>query len=250
MNIKGLVLPPDINVIVFILGLLLLKRYTKFAKSLIVLSLASLFVLSLPPVTRLLLLSIETIPPISEYPDKQSSAMIVVLGGGVYNNAPEYDSAHISGSALERLHYAVKLHRKTGLPLLVSGGNPKSNQPSGAEIMQIALNEHYAIQDVYIEIQSRTTYENALYSMPILKINDIDTIILVTTALHMKRAIKVFANHDIKIISAPTIYYSAMYKDSHPWYDIMPNVGSLSLSRRVLHEWLGMLWYSVRGYNK
>lgn len=249
MGIKHLVLPPDINVIVFIIGLLLLKKYTKLAKSLIILSLASLLLLSLSPVTRLLLLSIETVPPISQLPGKNTKTMIVLLGGGIYKNAPEYRGEHIYKRSLERLHYAAKLHRKTDFTILATGGSPLEQERSEAEIMQSAFKDHYAITDVLIETQSRTTYENALYTIPILKINDIDQIILVTSALHMQRAISVFDNQGIDIIPAPTVFHSAMYQAHHPWYDIMPNADSLSLSRQVLHEWLGMVWYSMRSYN-
>lgn len=249
MQLKQLILPPDINVIAFILGLLLLKKHIKFAKGIIVLSLASLLLLSLPPVTRLLLLSIETVPPISQLPVKNSNTMIVVLGGSIYKHAPEYGGAHIYRRSLERLHYAAKLHRQTDFPILATGGSPLEQDHSEAEIMQRALKEHYAITDVLVETQSRTTYENAFYTIPILKINDIDKIILVTSALHMQRAISVFENQGIEILPAPTVFYSAIYQQHHPWYDIMPSANSLLLSRQVLHEWLGMIWYKLRGYN-
>src|SRR6476661_6580186 len=47
---------------------------------------------------------------------------IVVLGGGVVRDAPEYGMAQPNGFLLARLRYGARLARNTGKPLAFSGG--------------------------------------------------------------------------------------------------------------------------------
>ena len=55
--------------------------------------------------------------------EAQRAGAIVVLGGGRYDEAPEYGDDTISLAGLRRVRYAAVLQRRTGLPVLVSGGS-------------------------------------------------------------------------------------------------------------------------------
>ena len=121
--VETLVLPPGFNMAAILVALLILRRWPKGAVTLILIATASLYVLSLPSLARALATSLETYPPLSIEAVKTSGAgAIVVLGGGIYANAPEYGADTLSSGALPRLRYGAYLHHLSALPILVTGG--------------------------------------------------------------------------------------------------------------------------------
>jgi uncharacterized SAM-binding protein YcdF (DUF218 family) len=55
-----------------------------------------------------------------------------------------------------------------------------------------------------LEDRSRTTLENLLFSQPILAENGIDTVLIVSDPLHMRRAIEIAERLGIDAAPAPT----------------------------------------------
>jgi len=117
----------------------------------------------------------KSIPPCSDkdvvvvtQADLESAAAIVILGAGLYLDAPEYGEDTISGSALERVRYRAFLHRATGKPLLVTGGRPSNTTLSEAEAMQKTLESAFGVAMRWIEDRSLNTRDNADYSRMIL----------------------------------------------------------------------------------
>ncbi|MBU3736829.1 MAG: YdcF family protein, partial [Methylobacterium sp.] len=110
-----LVLPPMSLLIAMALGISLRNR-CRWAIRLAWLALASLWALSMPWVGASLLASLESFQADPLNPEAQA---IVVLGGGIHANTPEYGGDTLKSQTLERLRYAARLHRLTGLPVLV-----------------------------------------------------------------------------------------------------------------------------------
>jgi uncharacterized SAM-binding protein YcdF (DUF218 family) len=85
----------------------------------------------------------ETLPGLVEFragePLAEATAAIVVPGAGTCFNAPEYGGDTVNRFALERLRYAAALHRKSGRPILVSGGRPAGNDVAEAVQMKTRL---------------------------------------------------------------------------------------------------------------
>src|SRR5690606_8592540 len=68
---------------------------------------------------------------------------IVVLGGSLYFKAPEYAGRdRVNYVTLERLGYGAKLHRETGLPVLVTGGAVNDHLPEGV-LMRDSMQEDF-----------------------------------------------------------------------------------------------------------
>jgi len=66
--------------------------------------------------------------------------------------------------------------------------------------------------------------------------------LLVTSASHLPRAVACFRAADWDVIPYPTDFRSG----STPWsYDLVANLGKLDLAA---HEWLGLVYYRLRGY--
>lgn len=235
-------LPPLILILLLAAGLILQRRRPRLATSLIVLATGALYALSTPWVGGLLQKSLEISAPLSPA-QLQAADAIVVLGGGGRIAAAEYGSDTLKGISLERLRYAAHLHRASGLPILASGGNPHGGTLSEGRIMQHILQNEYGISPRWIEDAALTTWDNARLSAPLLKAQNIQRIVLVTHAWHLRRAAPLFESQGLKVIPAG-IQFSGARIDSI--LDLLPTPAGLRDSSFALHEWLGILWYKLR----
>ena len=91
------------------------------------------------------------------------------------------------------------------------------------------------------ENKSLDTYENAKYSKKLFKDLNIKnpTILLVTSAYHMKRATKLYEQFGFKVIPIPTDF-KISYEEKTLW-DLLPNIGAFKKSYIALHEYFGLL---------
>jgi len=97
--------------------------------------------------------------------------------------------------------------------------------------------------DVFQESESRTTYENALFAIEEIRQQGYQEIILVTSALHMRRSVQSFENNEVTIIPAPVNY---LFENTQPGLlNILPNRFSFDHNLRALHEWIGLLYYKI-----
>jgi uncharacterized SAM-binding protein YcdF (DUF218 family) len=168
---------------------------------------------------------------------------IVILGGGRQRNAPEYEDHDVPySSSLARLRYGAHLQRRTGLPVLVSGGKPDGAAESEAQLMARALREDFSVPVRWVESDSDNTAQNAFHSAIQLRQAGIGHILLVTDAVHMPRAYQVFTRAGLQVSAAPTNYLA---RGPLKAIDFVPNAVALRDSSYALHEWLGLLWYRL-----
>ena len=234
--LSALALPPLSLILLALLGLLLTRRHPRTGRWLAGLSLLSLAMLSVPAVSIALMRSLETHPPIQAAQLARVQA-IVVLGGGIYYSAPEYGGDTVGRHSLERIRYAAHLHKKSGLPILVSGGAPFGGRPE-AETMQEALERDFSSKVRWTEKRSNDTAENASLSGATLWAAKVTRIALVSHAWHLPRAIALFEKQGLEVIAAPTAFT--------PWPPMsaalfLPSADALARSNMALHEWLGIL---------
>lgn len=241
----ALLLPPMNLILVCALGLWMRRRWPRLGLALSIAALVVLTVISTRFGASLFITPLERLnPPLLSAKEVNAQA-IVVLGGGRISAAPEYGGQDIPGAAtLQRIRYAATLQRETGLPLLVSGGQPDGAAVSEASIMARVLQEDFSAPVKWIEAASNNTAENAQYSFRILNAAGVRRILLVTDALHMQRAKLVFEQMGLEVIPAPTIFIST--GRSTP-ADFLP--GSLHNTSYAMHEWLGLAWYGLRYRN-
>ncbi len=239
--IESLLLPPGGLILLFLLCLSLRR---KRMSTLLLFITLTLFYLSSIPFTQFWLYRyIQPYPAV--IPKQLKAEAIVVIGGGRYLNATEYGADTISQLTLERVRYAAWLQKKTNLPILASGGRPLGGEFSEAELMTKVLREEFSAKVVWLETESRTTFEIAVHSASILAKQHINHIALVTHAYHMPRAVEVFKNSGFFVTPAPTILLDANPHD--PWYaNWIPGVRASYLNRLYLHEIAGRYWYRFR----
>lgn len=240
-TIATLLLPPLSLLLLLALGLFLLYRRRKLAWPLIVSSFLLLWLASTPYVAEggLHLLEARTTPL-----GKQDADAIVILGGGTYFHAPEYDGLDtVSKHTLERLRYGARLHRETGKPILVTGGKPLGNSLSEAQQMKAVLEQDFQVPVRWTEDSSNNTYENAQHSRQILQAQGIRKVYLVTHAWHMPRAAEVFRRAGFEVIEAPMAFATRYQNDLLVF---LPRTSSLHDSSIFTHELIGLLWYRVK----
>lgn len=170
---------------------------------------------------------------------------IVVLCGGKRIGSAEYGGDTLNGISLERLRYAAHLHRTSGLPILATGGKPTGGTLAEGRIMQHVLQSEYGIPTRWVEDAALTTWDNARLSAQQLKQSQVQRIVLVTHAWHLRRAVPLFEAHGLTVIPAG-IQFSSTRLDSI--LDCLPTTTGLRDSTFALHEWLGIMWYKLRSF--
>ncbi len=244
-----LLMPPAVIVLVGLLGFLLHIKWRFFGLILMAAAFAALWVLSLPLTGWQLLAALERgVKPLEAADNIQKAAdiqAIVVLGGGRYTAAPEYGSADtVSAESLVRLRYAARLHRRTGLPILVSGGPVFGERTAEAVLMQQVLERDFQIKAKWVEDRSRNTLENATYSKKLLEAEGIRRIYLVTHAWHMPRAEWAFVHAGLLVTPAPTAFTTLDKAERGP-LGYLPSARGLYRSQLALHEHLALRWYKL-----
>lgn len=243
--IKEWLLPPGSLLILLVLGLLLWRRGV--GRLLVALATLALYGLSIPQASAWLAAPLETDPSVSGTQIRAAGAQaVLVLMAGRIRHAPELGGRDaLSALSLQRLNHAVRLHRQSGLPIVVSGG--AAPDEAGAEGLAMLaareLTEVYGVQPLLVEARSGTTRENALYSAALLEARGIRTVALVTHAWHMPRARYSVEQAGLKVIPAGTGFASANRNRPGTASDWLPTAKALALNRNLLHEYLGLLWY-------
>jgi uncharacterized SAM-binding protein YcdF (DUF218 family) len=166
---------------------------------------------------------------------------IVVLGGGVNSQAPEYGQPTLAPEAMARLLYGVHLSRSVHLPIAYSGGKgwaAPQTQTTEAEVASLSLARLGAAPLKWQETQSRDTRENARLTAALLQPEGVSRIALVTHAWHMPRSVKQFESAGFQVLAAPMGF---MHSDASPWLQWIPSGQGLRDTGVVLREWLGLL---------
>lgn len=235
--------PPAINIVLMLIGLVLMrwKRYL----GLFVLStgVLSLWLLSTFVVSSYLAVSIQKYPAATpDTIEKNKSQAIIVLGASHLDMATEFGVSTPTDEGLVRLHYAANLHNRTGLPIMLTGGQ-MNRLEIHADVLGESLQSQFGITAKWYERKSSTTWQNALFSAEILHSSGVKNILLVTHSYHMQRAVNLFEWAGFNVTPAPTRLHSVY--SWRKWQYWMPDVGALKLSSSVMHEYLGLLWYRI-----
>lgn len=249
-NLVASFLLPPLNIFMLALaGLALRNRAPRLGRALVVSAAVLLYTLSTPYVADRLLGALETARPLNLASPPTAQA-IVILGAGTYFDAPEYGGDTVNRLSLERLRYGARLHRHTGKPILVTGGNPAGGTPEGL-LMKGVLEKDFGVPVRWTEDASRNTYENARFSRDILKPLGISRIYLVTQAWHMPRAVYAFRQAGFQVVPAPTGFGGPRNHEQRDRMEdrvfaILPRAGALLKSYYAMHEGIGLLWYRFR----
>ena len=187
---------------------------------------------------------------------------IVVLGGGTYAALSPRVMAEL-GESGDRLLMATWLYRQ-GLAetIVLTGGQIAwSNDEVITEMeahSMAALLTFFGVpvEALLLEPDARNTYENALLTRQLLEKTDIRRILLVTSASHMPRSVKLFEAQGFEVIPAPADFRVTdleweLLWTTHPLTQLMnwlPEARYLLITTTALKEYVGLLVYGLRGW--
>lgn len=240
--LEVLVLPPASALVLFGAGLLLRLRRRGLGRLLCALAIAWLWLASTPFFGGLLLSSLQrypALPPSGRLPDAQA---IVVLAAGADRVGAEYGGPVIGPMTMRRLRYAAALQRRTGLPLLVSGGRPAAATPSLAEMMAWTAEQELGVEVRWMEQRSANTFENLRGAARLLEADDVERVLLVTSAWHMPRAADAARRFGLDPVPAPTGFREGVFAS---WRSFVPHWNGLRDTCLAMHEWGGRIVYAL-----
>jgi uncharacterized SAM-binding protein YcdF (DUF218 family) len=90
------------------------------------------------------------------------------------------------------------------------------------------------------------THENAVESARLLRERGIRKVLLITDATHLWRAERCFLAQGIEVVPCGAYYRTIDFEWSE--WKFLPNARAARNTSRVLHEWLGLIWYRLRGW--
>ncbi|RLJ70916.1 uncharacterized SAM-binding protein YcdF (DUF218 family) [Hydrogenivirga caldilitoris] len=230
--ISYLILPPGIFIALF-LFIAVLSRKRKIVYIPALAGALSLYLLSIEPFKDLLLYPLES--PFKT-PKVVRGDAIVVLGGGAYN------SGYLKASSYKRLITGFLLHKKTGKPIILSGGAAIGVIPEAKVMKELLMEFGVEEKDIYADLESRDTFENAKYVLGICKRIGCRSLILVTSAFHMRRALSVFEKTGLEIQPYPTDF---KFEGKYNLYSMFPKYSVFYDSSIAVREYIGLVFYSL-----
>ncbi|WP_213875442.1 YdcF family protein [Pseudomonas sp. dw_358] len=245
--IKQLLLPPGILFIFLLLAWWLRRARPRLAGCLFVLGLGGLWLMSLPVVVKTAAHALESVPPL---PMDQWAGLagkadaIVVLGAGRDRDDIAWGGTdQPSALAFDRIRYASRIAKASGLPVLISGGLDYDRPPSEAAMMADSMEHDFGVKVRWQEGESRTTWENARFTAAMLDKEGIKRIVLVTHGWHMPRSLWSFQQAGFTVIPAPMGFLGG--KSDGPVGGWLPEPKSVWQNGWLMNEAVGAVGYRL-----
>ena len=243
-----LIMPLGI-LLILVISLILTKNHTKRKIQGVFIILLT-YILSCPAIVNMVLKKWET--PQTKVQSIKKHKVGILLTGGL-NNAgvkyPENLNLDFSGDRLWQTHLLFK----EGMIeyIIITGGD--ISILSKKEFTEIDLAYQYLLKNgvpadrIILEKKARNTHENALFSSKIINERfQNPSIMLITSAFHMKRATACFEKQEIKLTAFPSSFIG--YTNKSDIIDFIPVTRMLGVSELIIKEWVGLIAYKIMGY--
>lgn len=237
-----------ILLILMTVGLWILKdlrkhHHKKLGWWLLLSSLLCLYLLSISPVISCLAYVLEKDYLLQSHDKTKEVDVIVVLGGGVSRRGLQSDLGPSKEMSSRLLSGLQALKNSNAKFIVLCGGG--EGDISEAEIMfRVAKDLGIEESKIIVESKSQNTWEHAEELNKLLKNKEM-VIGITTSALHMKRSLKVFSKFFPNIIPLPTSFLYSTKKLSVRSF--LPNSRRFYITSTIIHEIIGLFWYSIRG---
>ena len=224
----------------------------KWLRRLVISSLLLLVMLSSPLIATPLISSLEGwYRPPQLTPSGRFEA-IVVLGGGVHEKGSLRPTTELSSSSRNRVTCGVDLYQQGHAPTLVlTGGDARIFGTGPQEAVEM---KHWAVRlgvpesATMIDLGPRNTYENATGAKRLL---GPASILLVSSASHLPRAVSVFTKQGFRVTPAPCDYVSQNLPgeswDDLDLFDFLPDDDALQHTTEAVTEVAGIVIYWLAG---
>jgi uncharacterized SAM-binding protein YcdF (DUF218 family) len=248
--VAQLLYPLSLALWLILLGVVLsCCRWRRVSHSAIVLGLITLWLASTPVFSDALRGSLEhRFPPV--HVEQSPAADAIVVLGGISVALPPRLTLDLNSSA-DRVLHAARLYRAGKAPVVVaSGGAPSWRgmvMPQAHPMAELLHEWGVPREAILMETRSLNTYQNAVETKRLLEGRGLGTVLLVTSALHMRRALAVCLAVGIDAIPSPTDI-EVVSRQTWTVLDWLPNAGALMGTTRALREYLGFVVYRLQGW--
>ena len=235
------VVPSNIMVSLGLIGIALLATgRARMGRCMVVASLILIAAVGVLPIGRWLALPLE-----DRFPRWDTTrgvpTGIIVLGGGVIKPEISVNRGEIAvGNSADRIVAAVELARRYPSAQVVFVGRNEAD-------FVIRFFEKFGVpQDrIVVERKSRDTAENATFAKQLIMPKPGERWLLVTSAIHMPRAVGVFRKMGFAVDAYPVDYQTAGTQDL--WALSASLMGGIGILDRAAREWTGLLVYWITG---
>lgn len=228
---------------------LCLKKKKKHSRILFLVAAALLIIFTNPFLANVATKAWE-IAPINSKEIQQPYKYAIVLGGFT-----DYDAQNervVFQNSSDRLWQTLWLYKQGKVQkIIVSGGEGrilKRGYSESESTRDFLVELGFEAKDIIVENKSRNTFENIQYSKHILdSLQHHDTILLVTSATHLPRAMACARKAQFPAQAFSTDYAIAPSKYGIDFY-IIPESVALEQWRKVIREIIGFAMYKIAGY--
>ncbi len=245
--IVALFAPTALIGLCFVLGLVALRlRRRPLAQGFAIAGLVLFVTFSLNPVTEALIAFQE-----GQYPAFEPNSVkhneikfVVVLGGGYTHATQQPLASQLGAFTLPRVVEGVRLWQALPHTQLVLSGKGWETLSEAQAMANMAHALGVPRERMRLDEASANTAQHPGNLKPILQN---ESFILVTSAMHMPRAMELFERAGLKPAAAPVGHLlTGDYKIWHnkPPYPRGDNLAAMDV---LYYEWVGMLWSKMRG---
>lgn len=250
--------PLGLVFILLIIGLIIWWKYPRFLPIPLCFALTILWLSGNIWVSNLLVKSLEWQYLITAEEIPNAAAM-VILGGGMKPHIYPRPMVDVAEQG-DRVIYGAKLYKMGKSPLIVPSGGRlswregKSSSSEAEDMTELLLLFDIPESAIIQENRAVNTRENAVFTREILSGLGINDIILVTSALHMPRSVKIFEKQGFKVYPAPTDFLvtESDFSGKSSWQDnvinFFPNPSRLNHTTSAIKEYLGLWAYRLKGW--
>lgn len=187
------------------------------------------------------------LPPKNIHQLSQFSAGILLGGMSMFDK----DRNAYLGSTTDRLVQTVILYQQGIIQkIILTGGTGSLDQTAPKEadhLSQILIQMKINPADIIIENQSRNTFENAVFTKKLITSNHLKPpYLLISSAIHLPRALKVFEQSGLEVVPFPSAYTVIPSKENIFTY-LIPQLDVLCNWKYLIKEVVGLWVYQITG---
>jgi uncharacterized SAM-binding protein YcdF (DUF218 family) len=234
-------------VLALLAAALLLRRRPRAPAALAALAFALLWLASAAPLANRLMAAVEAGAASTWRPEARYDA-VVVLSGAIDAAASRASGRPELMAAADRIAVAFELLREGRARVALLSGGPVAREPGekGEAALTAELLARWGIprERLLVEDESRNTHENAAASARIVRERGFRSVLLVTSAAHLPRALGCFRREGLAP-DALAVDRRAGDGRGESW---LPRAGPLAQTSEAVRELLGRLAYWIAGY--
>jgi uncharacterized SAM-binding protein YcdF (DUF218 family) len=174
----------------------------------------------------------------------------VVHCGGLLSPSPYDLSGANYSDAVDRLLASVEAARRLNLPLVLGGGAAGGHGAPPESIFERAWLASWGLTNLTtLDLGICTnTHDEALAAARLAKQHKWNRILLVTSAIHMDRALAAFRRTGLEVIPLACDFDCASGPNGMWSLRLLPSVESVAKFKLWLTEQVGFVYYRVRGW--